>query len=205
MRHDLPAGAHREGDRRAAGLPAARVAVTPDAMGRGAPSLDVSRHAVALACVAVGRHGPLAALLPRSLLAGGVYALSLAVSLRRRPRVSAVVVPVVVAALLNAGNVRLGQALYGSGQPFGAWAATVVPSAFGAITFGVLLRATWLPALRCRSIMVLALGCALAVAVAIRWPLPVAVDALWQASFAWWVTFSAILCYLDCRAGADRC
>jgi len=137
-------------------------------------------------------------------LFGSLHALSVAASLLPRPRAAAIALVMAAAGLLNAATAGFALTIGPTPRLLGVPAAIAMSAAVGAAVYALLLRATWIEYLRLREGAALVFACALTTSIAARWA-PAGGDGLWRLSLAWWLTFSAILCYLDRRARRASC
>jgi hypothetical protein len=171
--------------------------------------IGIGRHGAALAVAAAlgfaaTRQHAVADLRVQFALLGSLHALSVAAALLPRPRATAIARVMAATGLLNATTVGLALTIGPTPRLFGVPAAITMSAAVGAAAYALLLRATWFGHLRLRECAALACACALATSLAARWALSGG-DGLWRLSLAWWLTFSAILCYLDRRAHTASC
>jgi len=181
----------------------------PQVARRPGPQIRVGRHVASLAGAATlgivaARLHPIADPRVQFGLVGALYALALAASLEPRPRSVAIVLFSAAAGLLNAGTAVLALAIGPAPRLLGVPAVFALSAASGAVAYALLLRATWFAHLGVRETATLAFACALATSLASRCS-PPGGDRIWCLSLAWWLTFSAILCYLDRRARAVPC
>jgi hypothetical protein len=166
--------------------------------------IRVGWHVGALACTAASgytmtRLHPVADLRAQFALVGALYALALAVALTPRLRPAAIALFVLAAGVLNAGTAMFALSVGAAPRLFGVPAVLPLSAAIGAVAYALLLRSIGFGCLGARESAALALACALATALASRCS-PPGGEGLWCLSLAWWLTFSAILCYLDRQA-----
>jgi len=83
------------------------------------------------------------------------------------------------------------------------YAVLAVCSVAGAITYGSLIRFFWMKKFSSRLILAISLACAAAAMLAFLVASQFKFVEGWWLTAAWWLAFSASLCYFDTRRGLD--
>jgi hypothetical protein len=176
--------------------------------------LKFSRHFLLLAAaviviVALNALHPFSEpFLPSFAIYGALHAAAVAVAIQTPHSLPRKGLFIVLAAALNVAVLYAGIiSLEGLGKAFAPLRlhiALSVCSLFGAIAYGLLIRACWWPTLRPRAIAQIAFGCLLATAGAL-WIENLAVTVgTWSLAAVWWFAFSLGLWRVDRRANALR-
>jgi hypothetical protein len=176
--------------------------------------LRFSRHFLLLAAaviviVALNAANPFSEpFLPSFALYGALHAAALAVAIQASHSLPRKGLFIVLAAALNVAVLYAGIfSLEVLGKAFASlrlYIALSVCAMFGAMAYGLLIRAFWYPALRPRAIAQIAFGCAFATAGALgieNLAIPIGT---WSLAAVWWFAFSLGLWHVDRRTNALR-